>query len=40
MKRGGDRYPSTALQPMQVRFLLAYFNKPMFDGVEIEIDLV
>jgi len=40
MKRDGDRYPSTALQPMQVSCFLANFNMPLFDGVEIEIDLV
>jgi len=39
MRRGGDRYPSTALQPMQVS-CLGNFNVLLFDRVEIEIDLV
>jgi len=35
MRRDRDRYPSTALQPMQVSCFLA-----KFDGEGIEIDLV
>jgi hypothetical protein len=34
------KYLSTALQPMQVYCFLANFIIPLFDGVEIEIDLV
>lgn len=33
-------YLSTALQPMQVSCFFANFMMPLFDGVEIDIDLV